>query len=103
MPMRFIKDQATFADADSSIAANVIASHNNNYGAQEEYQTFASGGNDMAPWQQPAPAPAPAGSGFGGGFGGGMMSGGGEFDIPSAPAPGGFGGGNGGFDGGAPF
>ena len=105
VPMRFIKDQAKFADADSSVAATVVASRGS-YGSQEVYDDFSSGGNSAAPWQSPA---------AGGGFGGGMMSGGGEFDIPS-PAGGGFGtpqggfgtpqggfGGGGGFDGGAPF
>ena len=105
VPMRFIKDQAKFADADSSVAATVVASRGN-YGSQEVYDDFSSGGNSATPWQSPA---------GGGGFGGGMMSGGGEFDIPS-PASGGFGSGNGGFgtpqggfgggggfDGGAPF
>ena len=83
VPLRFIKDQAKFADADASVT-DVVSMPRGGGQMQESYDDFASGGNDMAPWKQ---TPPPA-SGFGGGFSGGMMSGGSDFDIAiSQPAP----------------
>ena len=77
MPLRFIKDQAKFADADSSVTASVMSGRDS-YNQKEEYDDYNSAGSS-------AMGIAPAG--MGGGFaGGGMMSGGGEFDIPS-PSP----------------
>ena len=77
VPLRFIKEQAKFADADSSVTASVMSGRDN-YAQKEEYDDYGSAGS-FAMGVPP--------SGMGGGFsGGGMMSGGGEFDIQS-PAP----------------
>ena len=76
VPLRFIKDQAKFADADSSVTAAVIGSRND-YRASEEYVDIASGGGISSMGIAPS------------GFGGGMSSMPNEFDIPSS------GGGNG--------
>jgi hypothetical protein len=76
VPLRFIKDQAKFADADSSVTASVMSGRDG-YNQKEEYDDYNSSAST-------AMGIAPAG--LGGGFSGGMMSGGGEFDIQS-PAP----------------
>ena len=72
VPLRFIKEQAKFADADSSVTASVMGGREN-YAPKEEYDDYNSAGSS-------AMGIAPAGMG---GFSGGMMSGGGEFDIQS--------------------
>ena len=76
VPLRFIKDQAKFADADSSVTASVMSGRDG-YNQKEEYDDYNSSAST-------AMGISPAG--LGGGFSGGMMSGGGEFDIQS-PAP----------------
>jgi replicative DNA helicase len=75
VPLRFIKEQAKFADADSSVTASVMGGREN-YAPKEEYDDYNSAGSS-------AMGIAPAGMG---GFSGGMMSGGGEFDIQSPPS-----------------
>ena len=79
VPLRFIKDQAKFADADSSVTASVMSGRDG-YGQKEEYDDYNSSAST-------AMGIAPAG--MGGGFsGGGMMLGGGEFDIqPTSASP----------------
>ena len=79
VPLRFIKDQAKFADADSTITSAITSSGGGGYQQREEvYDDFSSSGNSY-------PSMGSAPTGFGGGFGGGM-AGGGEFDIaPSQP------------------
>ena len=79
VPLRFIKDQAKFADADSTITSAITSSGGGGYQQREEvYDDFSSSGNSYPPMGS-------APTGFGGGFGGGM-AGGGEFDIaPSQP------------------
>ena len=69
VPMRFIKEQARFADADASVTASVIQDMNNFH---EEYDTISSGIN-----QPMGIAPT--------GFGGSMPPA--EFDIPSPKRP----------------
>ena len=44
VPLRFIKEQAKFADADSSVTAAVV-SQGANYGREESYEDFSSSGN----------------------------------------------------------
>ena len=75
VPLRFIKEQAKFADADSSVTATVMHDRGT-YHKEEEYDYSASGSNT-------AMGIAPMGMGS---FSSGMMSGGGEFDI-QAPQP----------------
>lgn len=79
VPLRFIKDQAKFADADSTITSAITSSGGGGYQQREEvYDDFSSSGNSYPPMGS-------APTGFGGSFGGGM-AGGGEFDIaPSQP------------------
>ena len=48
VPLRFIKEQAKFADADSSVTAAVVA-QGANYGREESYDDFSSSGNNMPP------------------------------------------------------
>ena len=48
VPLRFIKDQAKFVDADSSVTAAVV-SQGSNYGHEESYQDFSSSANAMPP------------------------------------------------------
>ena len=72
VPLRFIKEQAKFADADSSVTASVMGGREN-YQPKEEYDDYSSAGN-FAMGVPPA--------GMGGGFSGGAS----EFDI-QAPAP----------------
>ena len=48
VPLRFIKEQAKFADADSSVTAAVV-SQGPNYGREESYEDFSSSGNSMPP------------------------------------------------------
>ncbi len=73
VPLRFIKEQAKFADADSSVTASVMGGRDN-YQQKEEYDDYSSAGS-FAMGIPP--------SGMGGGFSGGAS----EFDIQS-PAPG---------------
>ena len=73
VPMRFIKEQAKFADADASVAAAVISS-NGGYGVEEQYNDFESAGNGL-----PSMGSSPIGFG-------GMSGTPSEFDIAS-PAP----------------
>ena len=74
VPLRFIKEQAKFADADSSVTATAL--HNrDSYRQQETYDDFSSGSNQAMGISPDAM----------GGFSSGMMSGGGEFDIPTTP------------------
>ena len=73
VPLRFIKEQAKFADADSSVTASVMGGREN-YAPKEEYDDYGSAGSF-------AMGVPPAGIG-GGGFSGGAS----EFDIQS-PAP----------------
>ena len=75
VPLRFIKDQAKFADADSTITSAITSSGGGGYQQREEvYDDFSSSGNSYPPMGS-------APTGFGGG-----MAGGGEFDIaPSQP------------------
>lgn len=44
MPLRFIKEQAKFADADSSITATTM-SGGGGYHPEESYDDFSSSGN----------------------------------------------------------
>ena len=75
VPLRFIKEQAKFADADSSVTATAL--HNrDSYRQQETYDDFSSGSNQAMGISPEAM----------GGFSSGMMSGGGEFDIPTPPS-----------------
>ena len=48
VPLRFIKEQAKFADADSSVTAAVVA-QGPSYGREESYEDFSSSGNSMPP------------------------------------------------------
>ena len=48
VPLRFIKDQAKFVDADSSVTAAVV-SQGSNYGHEESYQDFSSSANAIPP------------------------------------------------------
>ena len=48
VPLRFIKEQAKFADADSSVTASVVA-QGANYGREESYEDFSSSANNMPP------------------------------------------------------
>ena len=48
VPLRFIKEQAKFADADSSVTAAVV-SQGANYGREESYEDFSSSANNMPP------------------------------------------------------
>ena len=73
VPLRFIKEQAKFADADSSVTASVMGGRDN-YQPKEEYDDYGSAGS-FAMGVPPA--------GMGGGFSGGAS----EFDIQS-PMPG---------------
>ena len=70
VPLRFIKDQAKFVDADASVAATVM-SQVPNYGREESYDDVASSANSFPPM-----GIAP------GGMAGGIPN---EFDIPAAP------------------
>ena len=69
VPLRFIKEQAKFADADSSVTASVMGGREN-YAPKEEYDDYGSAGS-FAMGVPP--------SGMGGGFSGGAS----EFDIQS--------------------
>ena len=69
VPLRFIKEQAKFADADSSVTASVMGGREN-YAPKEEYDYYGSAGS-FAMGVPP--------SGMGGGFSGGAS----EFDIQS--------------------
>ena len=71
VPLRFIKEQAKFADADSSVTASVM--HGSAY-QKEEYDDYNSAGGS-------AMGIAPAGMG---GFSGGFSGGASEFDLPSS-------------------
>ena len=75
VPLRFIKEQAKFADADSSVTAAVV-SQGPSYGREESYDDFSSSGNS-----QPPMGVAPMGMPMG--MAGGIPS---EFDLgaPSA-------------------
>ena len=48
VPLRFIKEQAKFADADSSVTAAVV-SQGPSYGREESYDDFSSSGNSQPP------------------------------------------------------
>ena len=48
VPLRFIKDQAKFVDADSSVTAAVV-SQGSSYGHEESYQDFSSSANAIPP------------------------------------------------------
>ena len=74
VPLRFIKEQAKFADADSSVTATAMQGRDN-YRTQETYDNISSSGNQPMGFN-----PDPMS-----GFSSGMMSGGGEFDIPASP------------------
>ena len=71
VPLRFIKEQAKFADADSSVTATVMA-QGGNYGREEHYDDFSSSSNV----QQPPMGIAPMG------MAGGVPS---EFDLGTPP------------------
>ena len=75
VPLRFIKEQAKFADADSSVTAAVV-SQGPSYGREESYDDFSSSGNS-----QPPMGVAPMGMSMG--MAGGIPN---EFDLgaPSA-------------------
>ena len=75
VPLRFIKEQAKFADADSSVTAAVV-SQGPSYGREESYDDFSSSGNS-----QPPMGVAPVGMPMG--MAGGIPN---EFDLgaPSA-------------------
>ena len=75
VPLRFIKEQAKFADADSSVTAAVV-SQGPSYGREESYDDFSSSGNS-----QPPMGVAPMGMPMG--MAGGIPN---EFDLgaPSA-------------------
>ncbi|MBQ2239745.1 MAG: replicative DNA helicase [Alistipes sp.] len=75
VPLRFIKEQAKFADADSSVTAAVV-SQGPSYGREESYDDFSSSGNS-----QPPMGVAPIGMPMG--MAGGIPN---EFDLgaPSA-------------------
>ena len=75
VPLRFIKEQAKFADADSSVTATVV-SQGPSYGREESYDDFSSSGNS-----QPPMGVAPMGMPMG--MAGGIPN---EFDLgaPSA-------------------
>jgi replicative DNA helicase len=75
VPLRFIKEQAKFADADSSVTATAMQGRDN-YRQQETYDDISSSGNQPMGFNPDPMA----------GISSGMMSGGGEFDI--APARG---------------
>jgi replicative DNA helicase len=75
VPLRFIKEQAKFADADASVTATAL-NNRDNYRQQETYDDISSSGNQPMGFN-----PDPMS-----GFSSGMMSGGGEFDIPAGPA-----------------
>ena len=78
VPLRFIKDQAKFADADATVTSAIMPSSGSGYQREEQYDDFSSSGNNFPPMGGMSSA-------MSGGFGGGMM-GGGEFDIaPSQP------------------
>ena len=77
VPLRFIKDQAKFADADASVTATAMNSREG-YLKEETYDDISSSGNYSAMGIRPDNM---------GGVSSGMMSGGGEFDIaPQQPA-----------------
>ena len=77
VPLRFIKDQAKFADADASVTATAMNSREG-YLKEETYDDISSSGNYSAMGIRPDNM---------GGLSSGMMSGGGEFDIaPQQPA-----------------
>ena len=71
VPLRFIKEQAKFADADSSVTAAVVA-QGGNYGREEHYDDFSSSAN----MQQQPMGIAPMG------MAGGIPS---EFDLGTPP------------------
>ena len=71
VPLRFIKEQAKFADADSSVTAAVVA-QGANYGREEHYDDFSSSAN----MQQPPMGITPMG------MAGGIPS---EFDLGTPP------------------
>ena len=48
VPLRFIKEQAKFADADSSVTAAVV-SQSPSYGREESYDDFSSSSNNFPP------------------------------------------------------
>ena len=48
VPLRFIKEQAKFADADSSVTAAVV-SQSPSYGREESYDDFSSSSNNLPP------------------------------------------------------
>jgi replicative DNA helicase len=75
VPLRFIKDQAKFVDADASVTAAVV-SQSPHYGREESYDDFSSSGNS-----QPPMGVAPVGMPMG--MAGGIPN---EFDlgVPSA-------------------
>ena len=78
VPLRFIKEQAKFADADSSVTAAVV-SQGANYGREESYEDFSSSGN------MPPMGVAPMGMGMPPmGMSGGIPN---EFDL-GAPSMG---------------
>jgi replicative DNA helicase len=69
VPLRFIKEQAKFADADSSITNNVLQQP-----IDESYETISSSGNNYPPMSS-----SPSGLQSSGMSGAGVPS---EFDIP---------------------
>ena len=48
VPLRFIKEQAKFADADSSVATTVVT-QSPSYGREESYDDFSSSSNNFPP------------------------------------------------------
>ncbi|MBE6175427.1 MAG: replicative DNA helicase [Rikenellaceae bacterium] len=77
VPLRFIKDQAKFADADASVTATAMNSREG-YLKEETYDDISSSGNYSAMGIRPYNMVS---------LSSGMMSGGGEFDIaPQQPA-----------------
>ena len=77
VPLRFIKDQAKFADADASVTATAMNSREG-YLKEETYDDISSSGNYSAMGIRPDNMVS---------LSSGMMSGGGEFDIaPQQPA-----------------
>ena len=78
VPLRFIKEQAKFADADASVTATAM-NNRDGYRHEETYDDISSSGNYTAMGVRPEGM---------GAMSSGMMSGGGEFDIaPQQPKP----------------
>ena len=86
VPLRFIKEQAKFADADASVIAAVKAQGGMPQQPAEEYDYVPSSGG-MSSFGGNAGGFGGLDSGFGGGMSGGMSGGvPGEFDLPGGGA-----------------